>query len=43
MSDVRKNKTIKSKYEESLIEVLQNREVTFEPKVVKNVKKRFQG
>lgn len=34
----KKNKTIKSKYVKSLIEISQNREGIFEPKIVKNVK-----
>lgn len=38
----KKNKTIKSKYKESLIEVTQDREGTFESKIVKNVKKIIQ-
>lgn len=43
MSDGKKNKTIKSKYGESLIEVPQDREGTFEPKVVKKRQKDISG
>ena len=39
----KKNKTIKSKYGESLIEVPQDREGTFEPKIVKKRQKDISG
>lgn len=37
----KKSKTIKSKYGESLIDVPQDREGTFEPKIVKKTSKRY--